>query len=484
MTSKLIVNELAADTGISTITVGDNMSGVTFKTGTSNLHNVGIEIAGINVLGADTPIGAGATIYNSGDVIVGGAITATTFSGSGASLTGLTAGQIPNLAASKITSGTVATARLGSGTANSSSFLRGDQTWAAVTSTTINNNATTKFITGTNNANELDCEANLSYNNSVVTFASSNLTINKSTNPTISVTETSGNKSGQFRTNTDGVLIRSLGNYPLIFHTNQSEKLRIDSDGDLWHGLTPVTHHNNRHAFFHNASDNFVSITSGSGATAGIVFGDSAANTTANYESYIAHYNVNNSLYLYTGQGTKGLELKSGGDASIIDGNLVLANGHGIDFSATGGGTGTSNANEILTDYEHGEWTPVLQHYIGGGFTAPTYSTAGTVVGRYTKIGNMVHISASFLGFNISNAHGSSFARITGLPFTSTNHPNHRDVMSCASDAFTSNGVVFATYWNQTNLNSMKHGSSVFDWGVLLGGSTDNIVVSGHYTAA
>lgn len=34
-------------------------------------------------------------------------------------------------AAADITSGTIATARLGSGTANSSSFLRGDQTWAA-----------------------------------------------------------------------------------------------------------------------------------------------------------------------------------------------------------------------------------------------------------------------------------------------------------------------------------------------------------------
>ena len=94
MTSKLVVNEIAADTGISTITVGDNMSGVTFKTGTSNLHNVGIEIAGINVLGADTSIGAGATIYNSGDVIVGGAVTATAFSGSGASLTDVTATRV------------------------------------------------------------------------------------------------------------------------------------------------------------------------------------------------------------------------------------------------------------------------------------------------------------------------------------------------------------------------------------------------------
>ena len=38
--------------------------------------------------------------------------------------------RVPNLNASKITAGTIATARLGSGTANSSTFLRGDNTFA------------------------------------------------------------------------------------------------------------------------------------------------------------------------------------------------------------------------------------------------------------------------------------------------------------------------------------------------------------------
>ena len=39
--------------------------------------------------------------------------------------------RIPDLNASKITAGTIATARLGSGTANNTTFLRGDQTFAA-----------------------------------------------------------------------------------------------------------------------------------------------------------------------------------------------------------------------------------------------------------------------------------------------------------------------------------------------------------------
>ena len=63
-----------------------------FKTGTTNVHNVGVEAAGINVLGADTPIGTGATIYNSGAAVFTGVVTATSFSGSGADLTGITAG--------------------------------------------------------------------------------------------------------------------------------------------------------------------------------------------------------------------------------------------------------------------------------------------------------------------------------------------------------------------------------------------------------
>ena len=269
VTEKIISDNLSIS-GIATAT--------NFKTGTTNVHNVGVEAAGINVLGGNTPIGTGATIFSDGSArfghtgnnntgivtankfigdgsqltgidatsikhtdgnvkvqaintganltgnlsvsgnlgvggvltyedvtnvdsvgvitarsgikigptagvagtffadgsyVTAGIITAATFHGSGANLTALNgsniasgtvaAARIDNLAASKITSGTVATARLGSGTANNSSFLRGDQTWAAVTSTTINNNADNRLITGSGTANTLEGEANLTY---------------------------------------------------------------------------------------------------------------------------------------------------------------------------------------------------------------------------------------------------------------------------------------------------------------------------------
>ena len=87
-TTALIVEGNTRITGIMSVGTGTVViDHTTVKTGTSNLHNVGIEIAGINVLGADTPIGLGATIFNSGDVVskagaeFQGIVTATKFIG-------------------------------------------------------------------------------------------------------------------------------------------------------------------------------------------------------------------------------------------------------------------------------------------------------------------------------------------------------------------------------------------------------------------
>ena len=63
-----------------------------FKTGTTNVHNIGVEVAGINVLGADTPIGTGATIYDDGGARFSGIVSATKFVGDISEATGAAAG--------------------------------------------------------------------------------------------------------------------------------------------------------------------------------------------------------------------------------------------------------------------------------------------------------------------------------------------------------------------------------------------------------
>jgi len=116
MTSKIVVNNIGSDTGINTVTFDSNV-----QRGSSNLHSVGVEVAGVNVLGGDTPIGSGSTIYDDGGARFSGIVTATSFSGSGANLTNLPAGNL---------TGIVTSARLGGGTASNSTFLRGDGTFA------------------------------------------------------------------------------------------------------------------------------------------------------------------------------------------------------------------------------------------------------------------------------------------------------------------------------------------------------------------
>ena len=142
--------------------VGDaSFSGNVSVGGTLTYEDVtNIDAVGLVTARNGIVVGSGITLSKDGDIFATGVTTATTFSGSGASLT--------NLNASNLASGTVPSARLGSGTASSSTFLAGDSTFKTVTGTTINTNADNRVITGSDTANTLNGESGLTYSSNIL----------------------------------------------------------------------------------------------------------------------------------------------------------------------------------------------------------------------------------------------------------------------------------------------------------------------------
>lgn len=106
------------------------------------------------------------------------------------------------------------------------------------------------------------------------------------------------------------------------------------------------------------------------------------------------------------------LTLNSDGTASFAQ-NIIMANGKGIDFSATSNASGMSS--EILSDYEEGTWTPGIA--FGGGSTGVTYGASNG--GIYTKIGTHVFVCALLQLTNKGSSSGA--VTITNLPFTIRN---------------------------------------------------------------
>jgi hypothetical protein len=110
--------------------------------------------------------------------------------------------------------------------------------------------------------------------------------------------------------------------------------------------------------------------------------------------------------------GTTRFTVESNGNCTIEDGNLVVASGHGIDFSATADGSGTVTS-ELLDDYEEGTWTPVL-----GVTDGNSTHTQTSQQGFYVKVGRKVTVWGRAAIDTLGN-NGNGVCSMNGLPFNS-----------------------------------------------------------------
>ena len=149
---------------------------------------------------------------------------------------------------------------------------------------------------------------------------------------------------------------------------------------------------------------------------------------------------------------------------TLTDGNLVVAAGHGIDFSAqtATSASGASTTAELLNHYETGTWTPQFSGAKPGGGDV----TYGIQQGYYTRVGNLVEFNL------VLAANGSTIETqgngmvIVGLPFTNVNDSNRN--------------FPAVTVWPQAGLNNT---SFTQGYGALIGDNTSQILVYGFISS-
>ena len=133
--------------------------------------------------------------------------------------------------------------------------------------------------------------------------------------------------------------------------------------------------------------------------------------------------------------GTAGITLDG---VTLKDGNVVLADGKGIDFSATAG-TGTS---ELFDDYEEGTWTPTVIGLTVVG--TPTYT------GRYTKVGRLVSFDLQI--FSTTSTAATTGVTVFSLPFVQAGDP--RSYGSCSVGSPSTAGIltlyIYPPTWGAT----------------------------------
>ena len=194
-----------------------------------------------------------------------------------------------------------------------------------------------------------------------------------------------------------------------------SERLRIDKNGHMGLGVTPDDgwpSNGDFRAFQLGTGACVFGRGSGDEDRGGLAVNYYATGSgnkfLANGHANLVYLNDGNIDFYTSAQNTSGADadlslihvmaIKPDKNVEIKDGNLIMGNDHGIDFSAAGG-SASGSSNALLNDYEEGTWTPTIGYQNSTGLTIATNSHAG----KYTKIGRLVMVIGC-INFSVSGS--------------------------------------------------------------------------------
>lgn len=164
-----------------------------------------------------------------------------------------------------------------------------------------------------------------------------------------------------------------------------------------------------------------------------------------------------------------------------LSGNLVVASGQGIDFSANANVSGMTS--ELLNDYEIGTFTPSFT----GGLTGSSY---GDQNGVYTKIGNFVFFAIELDITNGQQSTNGNQIKIDNLPFSSDQNSTMNHQMGGAWVTFNNNffnvdtGIYMQIGENTNQLKLFQGNGSVLAGNTSGVNSQNDLHVAGCYRTA
>ena len=275
-------------------------------------------------------------------------------------------------------------------------------------------------VTGTVSADQVTLDGTGTSN--FTSTATSPVQINGTSIPTLTVRNSTTPVELQMRATTGEGLVRTSTNHPLTFAVNASEKMRIDSSGNLLVGKTIA---DNTTVGVRIQPDGFASFArngnfplllnrkNDSGIILDIRHDDTTVGSIQERFNNIQIGTGETNILFNNGSNEIAPSSSSGG---VRDNTTDLgANNRRWKNVWVAGGVylgGTGSANK-LDDYEEGTFTPTLALS-----NATLASTGGS--GRYTKIGRHVYVEG-VVTRNSSSGGGASNVQIESLPFTALN---------------------------------------------------------------